>query len=125
VALLDKREAIKLFIRRNPSIFNSDPFLNEVFKKLKREFFVDFAKISPPKDSDIAGEVVEGLIITGKVRTTEELDSVLSRPFFKEKMPNKAYYYEKLQLKTSHQEPILDVNRLKEAEYTEKVKEDF
>jgi len=122
---LDKREAIKLFIKRNPAIFRLDPFPGEVFKKLKRDFFLDYAKTNVPKDSEIAGEIIEGLITSSQIKTKTDLENILALPFFKERLQNRAYYYERLQLETQHEEPLLDVSKLEEAEYAEKVKEDL
>lgn len=122
---MDKREAIKLFVKRNSAIFRMDPFPGEVFKKLKRDFFLDYAKTGVPKDSEIAGEIVEGLITNAQIRTDVELRNILALPFFKERIQNKAYYDERLRLKSQEAEPLLDVSRLEEAEYAEKVKEDL
>lgn len=122
---MDKREAIKLFIKRNSAIFRMDPFPGEVFKKLKRDFFLDYAKISVPKDSEIAGEIVEGLITNAQIGTDLELQNILELPFFRERIPNRAYYHERLRLKRQQAEPLLDVSKLEEAEYAEKVKEDL
>jgi hypothetical protein len=120
---LDKREAIRLFIKRNSALFNLDPFPGEVFKKQKREFFLNYAKTNVPKDSEIAGEMVEALVTNSQIRTVADLEKMLDLPFFKERIPNRAYYHERLRLKTQHKEPLLDVSKLEEAEYAEQVKE--
>jgi hypothetical protein len=102
-----------------------DPFPGEVFKKLKRGFFLDYAKTNVPKDSEIAGEIIEGLITSAQIRTNVDLQSILGLPFFKERIQNKAYYHDRLRLKSQQAEPLLDVKRLEETEYAEKVKEDL
>jgi hypothetical protein len=74
---VDKREAIRLFIKRNSSLFKADPFPSTVFKKLKQEFFLKFAKTNVPKDSEIAGEIVEGMINSNQIRNDDELEKIL------------------------------------------------
>lgn len=119
---LDKREAIKLFTKRNSRIFRLDPFPGRVFKKLKRNFFLDYAKTSVPKDSEIAGEIIEGMITSAQIKTEKDLQNIFELPFFRQKIRNRTYYFEKLRLRTQRAEPLLDLSRLEEAEYAEKVK---
>jgi hypothetical protein len=122
---LDKREATRLFVKKNSALFSLDPFPEEVFKKLKREFFLNYAKTSVPKDSEIAGEVVEALITNSQIKTVSDLEKMLEFPFFKEKIHNRAYYHERLHLKTQRKEPLLDIPKLEKAEYAEQVKEEL
>ena len=102
-----------------------DPFPGKAFKKLKRGFFLDYAKVSVPKDSEIAGEIIEGLIKSAQIRTEEDLQQTLELPFFKRRIRNKPYYYERLRLRIQQKEPLLDVSRLEQVEYAEKVKEEL
>ena len=122
---MDKREAIRLFIKRNSRMFRLDPFPSKAFKKLKRDFFLDYAKTRVPKDSEIAGEIIEGMITSAQIKTDIDLQKILALPFFKEKIHNRAYYHERLYLRTQQKEPLLDVLRLEEAEYAEKIKEEL
>lgn len=122
---MDKREAIRRFIRRNSSIFRMSPFPEKAFKKLKHEFFIDFAKIGAPRDSEIAGEIIESLIKSAQIETEEDLTENLKFPFFKRRIHNKPYYYEKLRLRTQQEKPFLDISKLEEAEYVEKVREEM
>ena len=122
---LDKQEAIRLFTRRNSRIFRLDPFPGRAFKKLKRNFFLDYAKTSVPKDSEIAGEIIEGMITSAQIKTERDLQSIFKLPFFRQKIRNKTYYFERLRLRTQRAEPLLDLSRLEEAEYAEKVKDEL
>ena len=122
---VDKREAIRLFIKRNSSLFRTDPFPSEVFKKLKQEFFLKFAKISVPKDSEIAGEIIEGMINSNQLKNEADLEKILDLPFFSNRISNKEYYREKMSLLSKESTRLLDVNKLKEAEYVQKIKEEL
>lgn len=122
---MDRREAIRLFIKRYSGKFRLDPFPWNAFKKLKRDFFLDYARTSVPKDSEIAAEIVEGMISSAQVETDVGLKGVLALPFFRRRIQNKDFYYERLHLRSQQKEPLLDVSRLKEVEYAEKVREDL
>ncbi|MGA2308403.1 MAG: ATP-binding protein [Candidatus Bathyarchaeia archaeon] len=123
---MDRREAIRLFIKRNSAMFRVDPFPAEVFKRLKQEFFLKFARErSVPKDSDIAAEILEGMINSAQIGNESDLESILALPFFRDKVSNKTYYRERLRLKLEKNEPLVDVSKIKEAEYGEKLKEEF
>jgi hypothetical protein len=106
-------------------MFRVDPFPAEVFKKLKQEFFLNFAKLSVPKDSEIAAEILEGMISSDQIGDESDLENILAFPFFRDRVPNKTYYRERLRLKLQKNEPLVDVSKIKEAEYKEKLKEEF
>jgi hypothetical protein len=106
-------------------MFRADPFPADVFKKLKREFFLQFARVSVPKDSEIAGEILEGMINSAQIANEISLESILTLPFFRDKVSNKTYYRERLRLNLQKSEPLIDVSKVEEAEYKEKVKEEL
>lgn len=122
---MDKQEAIRLFIKKNSSIFKRKPFPWQVFKKLKRRFFIDQVKTHVPKDSEIAGEIVEGMILSLQIKNKDKLDAILSLPFFSNRLHNKQYYYERLELKASQITPLLDVASLEKADVADKVREEL
>ena len=122
---MDKREAIRLFIKRNSAMFRDDPFPAEVFKKLKQDFFLNFAKVSVLKDSEIAAEILEGMINSGQIANESDLESILVLSFFRDRVSNKTYYRERLRLKLQKKEPLVDLSKIKEAEYKEKLKEEL
>ena len=122
---MDKKEAIHLFIRRYSGLLGQDPFPWEVFRKIKRDFFTDYAKSPIPRDSEIAGELLEGMIRNVQIAKEEDLDEKLKLPFLKEKIQNRDYYYERLRIKSRQSTPLLDVERLEEAVYAEKIREEL
>jgi hypothetical protein len=97
----------------------------EVFKKLKQEFFLNYAKTGVSKDTEIASEILDGMIISNQIRTESDLEKILSFPFFKDKAQNKTCYRERLRLKTEKKEPLVDVKKIQEAEYVERLKEEL
>ena len=124
-ASVDRKEAIHLFIKKNSSIFNRKPFPKQVFKKLKRSFFADQVKCPVPKDSEIAGEIIEGMILSLQIKNKAELDSIFSFPFFSSRLHNKQYYYERLELKASQTTPLVDVKSLEKADAAEKFRKEL
>jgi hypothetical protein len=122
---LDKREAIHLFLRRYSGLFGQDPFPWKIFRKIKRDFFTDYAKSPIPKDSEIAGELLEGMIRNAQIIKEETLDEKLKLPFLRERIQNRDYYYERLRIKSRQITPMLDVDRLAEATYVEKIREEL
>ena len=122
---MDKKEAIRAFVRKNSSTLRQNPFPWEVYKKSKHAFFIDEIKFVSPKDSEIAADVVEGMIISLQIRSVPELDKIFALPFFEKTLPNKNYYYEKLNLKLSQSTPLLDVNTVKNAEISEKIRNEL
>lgn len=122
---MDRREAIKAFIKQNSRLFGLSPFPAEVFKRKKFEFFTEYAKVAIPKDKEIAGEILEGMIDASQIQTEEGLGKIIAYPFFRENIQNKEYYYEKLLLKARPGQPLLDMKKLGEAEYKNKVIEDL
>jgi len=122
---LDKKEAIHLFLRRYSGLLGQDPFPWDVFRKIKRDFFTDYAKSPIPRDSEIAGELLEGMIRNVQIRKEEDLAEKLKLPFLKEKIQNNDYYYERLRIKSQQSTPLLDVERLEEATYAEKIREEL
>jgi hypothetical protein len=122
---LDKKEAMRFFIKRNSGIFRQDPFPWQVFKKLKHNFFTLQAKSPVPKDSEIAGEILEGMITNSQISKEDELATFLGLPFFNEKIQNKQYYSEKLGLKLRQGAPLLDIESLKKAEVAEKIRNEM
>jgi hypothetical protein len=122
---LDKREAIHLFIKRNSAVFRNDPFPAQAFKKLKKGFFQNFTGIGIPKDSEIAAEILEGMINSAQIKNETDLEEILILPFFRDRVSNKTYYHERLRLKLQKKEPFIDVSKIEDAEYAEKIKEDL
>lgn len=122
---MDRREAIQAFIKRYPTLFTLEPFPYEEYKKNKRAFFVDHARISPPRDPEIAGAIIDGLIVSRKIKNASDLDTLFTLPFFQEKMANKTIYYEKVEKKLSHKETELNIEKLEEAQYAAKLIKQF
>jgi hypothetical protein len=102
---MDKREAIRIFVRRNPKIFMSSPFPYDVFKRSKREFFLKHERMGV-KDSEIASELISMMIGSSQIKTADQLRKVLSYPFFAHNLHNKEYYYQKLSLQYPNSETI-------------------
>ena len=122
---LDKKEAIRLFLKANSSLFKRKPFPKKVYKKIKRNFFTEQVKSPVPKDSEIAGEMIDAMIQSVQIKNKKELDALLALPFFQKKLMNKEYYYERLELKTKQLTPLIDVDKLKKAEYSEKIRQEL
>ena len=120
---MDKREAIRLFIRKNSATFNSDPFPKEFFKRLKHDFFLQFAKVRVPKDSEIAEEVIEIMITNGQIKTKDNLDKLLQLPFFKDNLRNLEYQYQKLAIKTAQRDAFVDVASVRAEDYQKRLEE--
>lgn len=122
---MDKQEAIRLFVKRNSSLFRKDPFPWEVYKRLKHVYFIDQIKFPSPRDAEIAGEILEGMILSKQISSKENLGALLELPFFKAKIQNRQYYHERLQVKLSQNAPLLNVESLEDAQYAEKVREEL
>jgi hypothetical protein len=120
---LDKREAIRRFVKQNSAIFRMDPFPGEAFKKTKREFFVERSKMAAPRDTEIAGETLEVLITTSQIKNEADLNKMFAFPFFRDKIQNKEYYLQRLLLQTQGEAPIVDAEKMKDADYAEKYTE--
>ncbi len=122
---MDKKEAIRLFVKRNSGVFKQNPFPWEVYKKLKHVFFVEQIKYPVPRDSEIASEILEGMIVSLQVKTAEDLEKILKLPFFDAKVVNKIYFRQKLDLKLKQSTPLLDVESIKRAEISEKIRDEI
>ena len=122
---MDKREAIHLFLKRYSGFFGQDPFPWHIFRKIKRDFFTDYAKIPIPKDSEIAGELLEGMITNAQITKEEDLGQRLKLPFLKERIRNTDYYYERLRIKSQRLKPLLNVTSLEEAREREEIREEL
>jgi hypothetical protein len=122
---LDKKEAMRSFVKRNSSLFKQDPFPWEVLKRLKHAFFIEQIKSPVPKDAELAADIVEGMIVSSQINRKEDLDKLLTLPFFSEKVLSKEYYYEKLELKSKQTTPLLDVEIIKKAEISEKIRNEL
>ncbi len=114
-----------MFIKRNTSLFKQDPFPWKVFKKLKHQFFIEQVKSPVPKDSEMAGDIAEGMIISLQLSTKDQLDKLLELPFFKKSIQNKQYYYERLALKSKQVTPLLDISVIEKAEEMEKIRNEI
>jgi len=80
---LDKKEAIRLFLKANSSLFKLKPFPKKAYKKIKRKFFIEQIKSPVPKDSEIAGEMIDAMIQSVQIKNKKELDTLLALPFSK------------------------------------------
>jgi len=99
-----------------------DPFPEKAFKKIKRDFFLSYPRIGVPKDSEITAEILEGMISSVQIASDDDLNKILALPFFRKKVRNKDYYYERLHLKSQMGKPMVDVTKIEEAEYAEKLR---
>ena len=122
---MDKKEAIRTFVKRYSSLLRQTPFPWEVYKRTKHSFFIDDIKCPSPKDSEIAADIVEGMIVSLQIKQVEDLDKILNLPFFDKTLLNKKYYYEKLDVKLKQSTPLLDVETLKNAEVAEKIRNEL
>lgn len=122
---MDFREAINIFLKRYSSILKQDPFLSRDLKKLKRDFFLNIAKTHVPKDSILAKEAIEIMIKNKQIMNKDGLDRVLNYPFFKKNIHNKKYYYNKITIMEKTYRPLIDVDKMEDVEYVEKLREDI
>jgi len=120
---MDRREGIRRFILDNRKIFFANPFPNEVFKKLKREFFLEHAKIAPPKDSEVASELLEIMVSSSQIIEAAQLEKTLAFPFLRDNVMNKEYFRERINLRGDQSDYSLDINKIKQAEEVDKVLE--
>jgi hypothetical protein len=120
---MDRREGIRRFIIDNRKIFFSNPFPQEVFKKLKRDFFLEHAKIAPPKDSEVASELLEIMVSSSQITEGAQLEKTLAFPFLRDNVMNKEYFRERINLGRDQSDYSLDVNKIKQAEEVDKVLE--
>lgn len=106
-------------------MFRRSPFPWKVYKKDKKSFFIDQFKTPTPKDSEIAGEIVENMILSSQFSNKEELEKLLDLPFFKSKLHNKEYFYERFSVKTQSSIPLFSKKDLEKAENIRKVKDEL
>lgn len=120
---MDRQEAFNIFIKRNSGTFGLDPFPFDAFKKTKREFFLNFAKLQVPRDGELASEVLEWLIKSAQIRTTEELEKWLALPFFRTNIQRKDYFYQRIEIKLAQSDLPIDVSKIEDAQYAQKIEE--
>lgn len=124
---MDKSEALKVFVRTNKDLFKADPFPYANFKRIKKEFFIDYAKIGgTPKDSEIAKEFLLDMISSGQIANESQISEVFKYPFIDENTPDKESFNTLLK-EHSPIEPLLNYSNIKQEEYQlklfEKLKE--
>lgn len=92
------------------------------FKLLKSQFFLQKAGDSGvPKDGEIASVFIEHLISISYVKTPEELEEILDRPYFRKNLYNKDSYMSLFKAKSEKID--LDITKIKESVYTTQVKQ--
>jgi hypothetical protein len=122
---VDRREAVRRFIRDNSKLLFADPFPSELFKKTKRIFFLERAKVPPPRDAEIASELLEMMIASSQVANHEQLEKTLGFPFIRDNVINKQYFREKMDIKEAPVSFSLDLEKLNQTEELEKVLENL
>ena len=128
MGFLDRKEAIRSFVRENLSLFKG-PFSESEYRDRKRQFFVNKLRneVGNPRDSEIVQEIVEYLIEIQYLRSEQDLDRLLRHPFLKEKLFRAEEYRERLR---EHPESIdeFDPSKIRDAEfaksYRDKVKKE-
>ncbi len=118
---MDRREAIRRFIRDNWRLLLANPFPSEVFKKTKRDFFIERAKVPPPRDAEIASEIPEMMIASSQISGPDQLEKTLSLPFLRDNVFNKQYFREKLEIKEAPVEFNLDLDKIQRSEELEEL----
>ena len=121
--LLDRKQNILKFVRENLDLLLSSKQIDRsAFKLLKSQFFLQKAGDSGvPRDNEVAVVLVEHLISISYVKTQEELNDILERPYLKKNIYNKDAY---LTLFKAKQEKIeIDITKIREKEYTTHIKE--
>ncbi len=96
---MDRREAIREFIVRYSKWFRLDPFPKDNFKEVRQDFFLNYAKLSPPRDREIAETALSLMIESSQIKSSEELDRILILPFFRDNVQNKDFFRDKLRLR--------------------------
>jgi len=123
--LVDRNEALNLFIKGNFKLILSEPFPKEIFKKAKLTFFMDGHKnVGVPRDEEIAGQAAYYFIRNGVISSEDKLCKVLSLPFFAKNIRNKEPFLELLRLQKSTI-AIVEPKKLSEAEVREKVRQEI
>ena len=122
--LLDKKEAIRLFVRENLGLFKGTFSLMQ-YRDQKRKFFVDNPRsgVGNPKDTEVVQELVEYLIHIKYLKSSEDLDKLLTNPFLKAKLPRAEEYREMLSSSTRVPDDLIDISKVHDAEYAKNYRE--
>jgi hypothetical protein len=117
--MVDKHEALSIFIKQNYRLMLATDFPERVFKQNKREYFLK-NRVEVPKDSEIAKETLNYLVRINHIKNNDELEKVLQTPFFSDKISDRQYYVQKL--KTMNEIPDLDLSLIKNEDYKTRIK---
>ena len=121
---VDRRELILGFIRPNLSLFTDKDFLVAIYKKKKKEYFLERyskSKQGLPRDVEIANELIWYLIRNNVVSSSDSLAKYLQLPFLALNIHDSQAYYDSLKLK-EHQRPEIDFSRLKKTDLVESLR---
>lgn len=122
---MDRRELILGFIRSNLSLLMDKNFLGTLYKKKKKEYFLErYAKSRQglPRDSEIATELIWYLIRNNVIVTTDSLSNYLQLPFLVSNIHNPQAYYDSLKL-NERQRPEIDFSKLKKTDFVQSLRE--
>jgi hypothetical protein len=123
--LMDRNEALNLFVRANFKLMLSEKPAHEIFKRAKLSFFLDGHKdVGVPRDEEIAERAIYYLVKNGAISSESKLHEILSLPFFSRNIRNKEPFIELLNVQKSRI-TIVDPRKLSEAVFADRLKEEL
>ena len=121
---MDKREAIRIFIKENMDLFKTPAFAESEYREKKHAFFFSRMRgaVGNPRDTDIARVLVDYLVEINYLRSETELDRLLTNPFVKEKLINADEYREKIRSAAGGSE-IITPAKVRDAAFTKQYRD--
>jgi len=115
---LDKKELILGFIKQDLSIMLLEEFPKDEYKKRKQNYFLEKHKKSGHKmvsNLVIASTAISHMIKIGKITTQNQLESILSLPYFRTYIKNQEPPRQELNLKIA-ETPSIDLSDMSQLE---------
>lgn len=102
------------------------PFPEEVYKKLKHEYFVDRKGllVGKPKDTEIAKTAILHLIRKSVIKDDGTLTHLLELPFFQRNVHDPGIFFESLKVDNPNA-LVIDPSQLDNAEYIQQIQEEL
>lgn len=116
---MDRKEAIRKFVKEKLKLLLSDPFYERVYHEDKKRFFDPIKKSTGlVKDSEIAEDLVDYLIKTKQIRNNDELSKKSKLPFLAKNIIDQDYFRQKLEMENKGAD--VDVSALDREEYKQR-----
>ena len=122
--IVGKESSIINFIRDNLKLLQQKEFPDELYKKIKHEYFIQIKNIiGKPKDTEIAKIATSYMISKNLIKDEAKLNQFLELPFFKKNLYDTNIFFEELKLKNPNYITIIDPAKMESTEYVEQLEE--